>query len=147
MFVGFKVLRFQIKDFLLAVVPSIASNFNSKVFNLIVVGNMIYLTLFVVFTCSFICMVVGILERSLCSKVGPLNRSLVEMVKEEGLRRWRVVLVGRWVRHKSKGVWMPFFYVDLVEVGWAVARVLGKGGMVSIIPFMVGKMLFFCRNS
>ena len=87
MFVGFKVLRFQIKDFLLAVVPSIASNFNSKVFNLIVVGNMIYLTLFVVFTCSFICMVVGILERSLCSKVEPLNRSLVEMVKEEGLRR------------------------------------------------------------
>ena len=54
MFAGLpKVLRFQIKGFYWLQYLTFA--FNYMVFNLIIVGKMIYLTLFSIFTCSIVC--------------------------------------------------------------------------------------------
>ncbi|KAJ9693367.1 hypothetical protein PVL29_012220 [Vitis rotundifolia] len=60
--------------------------------------------------------------------VGPLHRSFAKVVSGEGSRGGGLVPVGRWAR---------------AVVGRVVARKLRKKGIVTIVPFLDGKGVFF----
>ena len=75
---------------------------------------------------------------------GPLQRSFANVVREERLRKGGLVFVGRWARavvcecHDDSVNWD--------EVGRAMARRLRHKGVVTVVPFVGGKGLFFVET-
>ncbi|KAJ9685011.1 hypothetical protein PVL29_017154 [Vitis rotundifolia] len=76
--------------------------------------------------------------------VGPLYLSFVNVVKEEGPRRGGLVPIGRWVR--AMVCECPASFVNWAKVDRALAKFLGQKGMVTIVPFSIGKCLFFVET-
>lgn len=64
----------------------------------------------------------------------------MRVVKEEGPKSPGFVPVKRWAKAMVCKCFL--FDVDWAEIGQALAATLGQKGIVSIIPFMVGKGLF-----
>ena len=77
--------------------------------------------------------------------VGSLHRSYAKAVSGEGPKGCGLVLVGRWAQavvcesNDDSANW--------AEVGRAVARSLGKKGVVTIVPISGGKGVFFVETT
>ncbi|KAJ9709584.1 hypothetical protein PVL29_001187 [Vitis rotundifolia] len=77
--------------------------------------------------------------------VGPLHRSFAKVVSGEGSRGGGLVLVGRWARAVVCECIEDSVNWD--EVGRVVARKLRKKGVVTIVPFLDGKGVFFVETT
>ena len=82
--------------------------------------------------------------RILHKNVGPLQRSYAKVVRDEGSRKGGLVPVGKWARvvvcECEDGA------VYWTEAGRAMVRRLGHKGVVTIVPFVEGKGLFFVET-
>ncbi|WJZ95283.1 hypothetical protein VitviT2T_014063 [Vitis vinifera] len=83
-------------------------------------------------------------ERFIHKHVGPLYRSFANVIREEGSRRRGLVPVGRWAR--AVVCECTADCDNWVEVGSALARRLGQKGVVTIVPFLGRKGLFFVET-
>ena len=76
--------------------------------------------------------------------MGPLYRSFANVIREEGSRRGDLVPVGRWAR--AVVCECTTDCDNWVEVGRALARRLRQKGVVTIVPFLGRKGLFFVET-
>ena len=68
----------------------------------------------------------------------------MNVVKKEGSRKGGLAPIGRWARVVVCEC--PASLVNWAEVGRALAKFLRQKGVVTIVPFSVGKGLFFIET-